>query len=63
LELSYSLWQSIAIDFIMELPKSEGCNQLWAIIDRFTKMAYFVLLLENKKTAADLAVTFAWEIW
>jgi len=47
----------------MELPKSEGCDQLWAIIDRFTKMAYFVLLLENKKTAADLAVTFAWEIW
>jgi len=38
LELSYAPWQSLAIDFITELPVSEGGNQLWVIIDRFTKM-------------------------
>jgi len=28
LELPYAPWQSIAMDFIMELPLSEGCDQL-----------------------------------
>ena len=33
LELPYAPWQSIAMDFITELPLSEGCDQLWVIID------------------------------
>jgi len=50
------------MDFITELPKSVGYDQLWVIIDRFTKMAHFLPLPENRKTAADLAVVFAREI-
>jgi len=61
LELPYAPWQSIALDFIMELPLSEGCDQLWVVIDRFTKMAHFIPLRE--KMAADLAIIFAREIW
>jgi len=61
LELPYAPWQSIAMDFITELPLSEECDQLWVIIDRFTKMAHFLPLKE--KTAADLAKIFAKEIW
>jgi len=61
LELPYTPWQSIAMDFITELPLSEGCDQLWVVIDRFTKMAHFIPLRE--KTAADLAIIFAREIW
>jgi len=61
LELPYAPWQSIAMDFITELPLSEGCDQLWVIIDRFTKMAHFLPLKE--KTAADLAKILAREIW
>jgi len=49
------------MDFITELPVSEGCDQLWVVIDRFTKMAHFVPLRE--KGAADLAKIFAREIW
>jgi len=49
------------MDFITELPASEECDQLWVVIDRFTKMAHFIPLRE--KTAADLAVIFAKEIW
>ena len=63
LELRYALWQSIAIDFITELPLSEGCDQLWVVIDRFTKMAHFLPLGKEKKTAANLAVIFAREVW
>jgi len=49
------------MDFITELPVSEDCDQLWVVIDRFTKMAHFVPLRE--KGAADLAKIFAREIW
>jgi len=63
LELPYAPWQSIAMDFITELPTSDDCNQLWVVIDRFTKMAHFLPLRKEGKTAADLAVIFAQEIW
>jgi len=46
LELPYAPWQSIAMNFITELPISDGCDQLWVIIDRFTKMAHFLPLRE-----------------
>ena len=63
LELLYAPWQSIAMDFITEIPISGDCDQLWVIVDRFTKMAYFVRSRKEGKTAADLAVIFAREIW
>jgi len=63
LELLYAPWQFIAMDFITELPLSEGCDQLWVVIDRFTKMAHFLPLNKEKKTVADLAVGFAREVW
>jgi len=63
LELPYALWQSIPMDFITELTASEDHDQLWVIIDRFTKMAHFLPLRTEGKTAADLAIIFAGEIW
>jgi len=51
----------MAMDFIMDLPHSEGCDQLWVVINRFTKMAHFIPLKE--KTTADLTKIFAKEIW
>ena len=63
LELPYAPWQSIAMDFITDLPLSNGCTELWVVIDRFTKMAHFIPLKENAKTAVDLARRFAKEIW
>jgi len=61
LELPYAPWQTIAMDFITELPLSEGCDGYWVVIDRFTKMAHFLPLQE--KTASDLVVIFAKEVW
>jgi len=63
LELPYAPWQSIATDFITELPISDDCDQLWIIIDRFTKMAHFLPLRKEGKTVADLAVIFTREVW
>jgi len=51
------------MDFIMQLPLWEGSDQLWVVINRFTKMAHFLPLGKEKKTAADLAAIFAREIW
>lgn len=63
LELPYAPWQSISMDFIVELPLSEGHSQIWVIVDRFTKMAHFIPLLDNQKTAKTLAKVFVKEIW
>ena len=49
------------MDFITDLPLSDKHDQLWVVIDRYTKMAHFIPLQE--KTASDLAVIFAREIW
>ena len=63
LKLPYAPWQSIAMDFITELPLLEGCDQLWVVIDRFTQMAHYLPLEKKMKMAADLAVIFAREVW
>jgi hypothetical protein len=63
LELPYAPWRSIAMDFITDLPESSGCDQLWVVVDRFTKMAHFIPLQKDGKTTADLAKIFAREIW
>ena len=33
LELSYASWDSISMDFITQLPKSEGCSTVWVIVN------------------------------
>jgi hypothetical protein len=63
LELPYAPWISIAMDFITDLPLSEDCDQLWVIIDRFTKMAHFIPLKKDQKTVEYLVRISAGEIW
>ena len=63
LELPYAPWQTIAMDFVTELPVSEESDQLWMVIDRFTKMAHFLPLKQEGKMAADLAIIFTREVW
>ena len=33
LELPSAPWQSIAMDFMTDLPRSNGCTELWVVID------------------------------
>ena len=35
-------WKSISMDFITDLPKSEGDDAILIVIDRLTKMAHFL---------------------
>jgi hypothetical protein len=34
-------WKSVSMDFIVELPPSNGFNAIYVCVDRFTKMAHF----------------------
>ena len=51
------------MDFITQLPKSDGCSTVWVIVDRFTKMAHFVPIKEGQKTAEGCAKLFLENIW
>ena len=35
-------WQSISLDFITDLLDSRGFNAILIVVERYTKMAYFV---------------------
>jgi hypothetical protein len=63
LELPYTPWISIAMDFITDLPLSKDCDELWVIINRFTKMAHFIPLKKEQKMAEHLVKIFAYKIW
>ena len=42
---------------------TNNCTELWVVINRFSKMAHFIPLEQDKKNAEDLARIFAREIW
>ena len=62
LEVPYAAWTSISVDFITQLPESQGKTQVMVVVDRFTKMAHFIGLKTNA-TAKDVANTFLKEVW
>ena len=63
LELSYSPWDSISMDFITHIPVSEDCSTIWVIVDRYTKMAHFVPIKNAQKTAEGCAKLFLANVW
>src|SRR5215212_10057965 len=50
------------MNFIVKLPESERNTQIWVIVDRFTKIAHFILL-PTRVSAQELARVFLREIW
>jgi len=61
LEVPYAAWTSISVDFITQLPESQGQTQIMVVVDHFTKMAYFIALATNA-TAKDVVDTFLKEV-
>jgi len=57
LELPQRPWDTISTDFITALPKIDGINALWVIIDRLTKMGHFVAC-QGTMNPEDLAGHF-----
>ena len=50
------------MDFITQLPESQGQTQIMVVVDRFTKMAHFIGLATNA-TAKEVTDTFLEEVW
>ena len=65
LELAYAPWDSISIDFVTQLLKSEDCAIVWVIIDPFTKMIYLIPIMDGhwQKTAEGHVKPFLHNIW
>jgi transposase InsO family protein len=49
------------MDFITGLPKIEGCNALWVIVDRLMKMSHFIVC-KDTMTLKDLAKGFMFHL-
>ena len=50
------------MDFIGELPKSDGYNAILVIIDRFTKIQYYIPA-KTSWTNEDVVNTYPYDIW
>jgi len=62
LEVPMRPWTAISMEFIVGLPKPEGYTKIWVIVDRFSKMAYFIPL-KTEEHIKELALTFVKAIW
>jgi hypothetical protein len=43
LPVTQGAWQDLTMDFIEGLPKSEGCDTILVVVDRYSKYAHFFL--------------------
>ena len=55
-------WTHISVDFITKLPLAQGYNSILVVVDRFTKIAYFVPTTEKTSTEG-LARLFRDNVW
>ena len=56
------LFEEIAMDFIRELPESEGFNAILVVTDRFIKVQHYIPA-KTTWTAADVANSYINDIW
>ena len=54
--------KEIAMDFVRELPESEGFNAILVATDQFTKVQHYIPV-ETTWTAEDVADSYINEIW
>jgi len=55
-------WIHISADFITKLPLAQGYDTILVVVDRLTKMVYFISTTE-KTTAEGLAKLFRDNVW
>jgi len=57
LEIPSKPWSSLSMDFITDLPSSDGFTCIFVVIDRFTKMCHFIPF-PKVPSASDTASSF-----
>ncbi|CAL2270472.1 unnamed protein product [Prunus armeniaca] len=58
-------WESLSMDFIVSLPKSEGCGSILVVVDKFIKYATFIPALAdfNVEEVARLFLKHVVKYW
>ena len=58
-------WESVTMDFISALPKSEGCGSIMVVVDRYSKYATFIAAPTDCKAdeVARLFVKHIIKLW
>jgi len=47
LPISKRPWESVSMDFMVSLPPSRGFDAIMVVVDRFSKMAHFILIKDE----------------
>ena len=55
-------WDTISVDFIVELPESEGKDAVMVVVDSITKCSHFVDMV-TMLSAAGTAKLYVQHIW
>lgn len=55
-------WDTISVDFIVELPQSTGYDMVMVVVDPVTKHAHFMSILTTL-TATGTAHLFVQHVW
>ena len=55
-------WKSVSMDFIVQLPRSDGYDAIYVYVDRLTKMAHFIPT-NTTVTAKETAQLFYQHVW
>lgn len=55
------VWEDISMEFITRLPKSQGCEVIFVVIDCFSKYGHFIPL-KNPFTVKTVAENFMKEV-
>jgi transposase InsO family protein len=61
LEMACKPWTHISTDFISDFPGSEGVTMILVVVDRFTKMAHFMLI--GKNDSPTVARAYLENVW
>lgn len=57
LSIPSKLWEEVSMDFVVELPKSQGYDVIMVVMDRLTKYVHLVPF-SHPYTAAKVALFF-----
>ena len=61
LEVPYTPWSHISMDFIVDLPNVNGYTIIWVVVDHFSKMVHFIPLKSTQ--TSELVKAFIQYIW
>jgi len=62
LQILDSRWDTLSVDFVVELPLSSGHDTVITVVDSVSKQAYFILM-HTMVTAEGAARIFLHQVW